>query len=91
MKQLYDGGDNTLLEHGTPLNQAIKSLKLNIGTQLKEATHILRESNTTTENDDETVKTSNTKERVNNDIFSKISSIPSTIDSQRVNSGQASS
>ena len=91
MKQLYDGGENTLLEHGTPLNQAIRSLKLNIGTQLEEAADILRESNTTTENDDETVKTSNTKERVNNNIFSKISSIPSTIESRRVNSGQASS
>ncbi len=90
-KQLYDGGENTLLEHWTPLNQAIRSLKLNIGTQLEEAANILRESNTTTENDDETVKTSNTKERVNNDIFSKISSIPSTIESWRVNSGQASS
>ena len=91
LKQLYDGGENTLLEHGTPLNQAIRSLKLNIGTQLKEATDILRESNNTTENDDETVKTSNTKERVKNDIFSKISSIPSTIESRRVNNGQASS
>ena len=81
-----------MIQHGTPLNQAIKSLKLNIGTELKEAAELLRESEDTTDDDDgKTVKTANTRERVTQNIFSKLSSIPSTIESQRVNNGQAAS
>ena len=92
LKQLYDSDENNLIQHGTPLNQAIKSLKLNIGTQLDEAAEILRESkNTTEDDDDKTVKTANTRESVTNDIFSKLSSIPSTIESRRVNTNQAAS
>ena len=92
MKQLYDGDENNLIQHGTPLNQAIKSLKLNIGAQLEDAAEILRESETTTDDDDKkTVKTANTKERVTDRIFSKLSSIPNSIESRRVNNGQAAS
>ena len=49
-----------LVEHGTPINRAIKNLKLNIDDQLQEAAEILRESNTSMDDDDITVKTSNT-------------------------------
>ena len=46
MKQIYDNeNDLSFTDHGTPVNRAIKSLKLNINEQLEEALEILRDPN----------------------------------------------
>ena len=46
LRQIYDNeNDLSFTDHGTPVNRAIKSLKLNINEQLEEALEILRDPN----------------------------------------------
>ena len=107
LKQLHDIDiEMSLVEHGTPINRAIKNLKLNIDDQLQEVAEILRESNTSMDDDDITVKTSNTiksknnnnnKNNKNNDntnnnnYNNNNNGIHTSIESQRVNPSEAAS